>query len=121
MSWAEVKKAINSDLSTPLNSQLTSKANELANKFGLEYVETALVANSPTISRSYDAIVVPLNFSTACTVYEGTSSSDSPIVFLCNGGNGGATPFFKMKKNTNYYVSVSSSFRFAFYKLGGGI
>lgn len=34
MSWAEIKKAVNSDLSTPLNSLISNKASDLVSKMG---------------------------------------------------------------------------------------
>lgn len=112
MSWAEIKKAINSDLSTPLNSQLTSKTNELASKFGwtLESDSSYDTGSTTRFTKYFNGIGywIPLT---------GSGSLQVTIGYSPASWNDGRT-FFPVVAGQEY---SARGVRVIIYKLGGGV
>lgn len=120
MSWAEIKKAVNSDLSTPLNSKIDAQATTLANKFGLTLVERTRTASTgnASFSKTFNKTTIAFIWSTGATIWESNQLTETVYggsnMYVRNG-------FIILEPNRTYNFSLGVSALIQFYQLGGGI
>ena len=88
MSWAEIKKAINSNISKSLDVLITEKCNELQSKLNSVYNTVTVTGNIPSVKSVQRGYIKPLQVNKAWLEYNITINNinvDKSIVIL-NGG-----------------------------------
>ena len=118
MSWAEIKKAVNSDLSTPLNSKIDSQTTALANKFGLTFESRfAYNSNSATTFTPTKTGIIMVCLKNTSGFFRVTIGSD---YFLINLGQQQAGEGIAIVK-ANETLTIVGNGTITYYSLGGGI
>ena len=128
MSWAEIKKAINSNISKSLDVLITEKCNELLSKLNSVYNTVTVTGNIPSVksvqrgkvnyvdgvSTKTDGFIIKPNF--YATYYDITINSvnmDKSIVFI--DGNAHYSSSINYSSNYSFTLLNSNTIRVYWY------
>ena len=115
MSWAEIKKAINSNISKSLDVLITEKCNELQSKLNSVYNTVTVTGNIPSVKSVQRGYIKPIQKNKFWLEYNITINNinvDKSIVIINGGGqsNGLRQGTLKGISSTSITISVAYNY-----------
>ena len=120
MSWAEIKKAINTNISKSLDVLITEKSNELQSKLNSVYNTVAVTGNIPFIksiqrgiingyfSGTKSITISPINPDKSIVILHGsTRANTTQLPYLSNLTNTTLVIWNKGANRSSYYTNFS--------------
>ena len=120
MSWAEIKKAINSNISKSLDVLITEKCNELKSKLNSVYSTVAVTGNIPFIKSIQRGIIDTRPYVTTYSINISQINPDKSIVILYGSGTAvnrdtGRSPYLANLTDTALSIGIMDSVTSEYY------
>ena len=111
MSWAEIKKAINSNISKSLDVLITEKANELQSKLNSVYNTVTVTGNIPSVKSVQRGYIKPIRnrdnpYWLEYNITINNINVDKSIVIINGGGYGSSLPSGTLKGISSTSITI---------------
>ena len=112
MSWAEIKKAINSNISKSLDVLITEKCNELQSKLNSVYNTVTVTGNIPSVKSVQRGYIKPIRnrdnpYWLEYNITINNINVDKSIVIINGGGYGSSLPSGTLKGISSTSITIS--------------